>query len=93
MTKITWNEEGKRTVDGVPEDRAQEVYIIVWTDGTIESVWTNEQLAKTALETHALESEMPESYYHIVKRRLNYLKASETLLASRPTEAQKQEQR
>ena len=51
------------------------VYIIVWTDGTIESVWTDLARAKEALKSHAKEGGMPEDYYRIVERKVNQLHA------------------
>ena len=53
----------------------KEVWIIVWTDGTIESIWSTERAAKLAIETHAQKAGMPESYYHIVRRKLDRIEA------------------
>ena len=50
------------------------IYIIVFTDGMIESAWTSKLLAEVALKEHSEESGCPEDYYHIAIRELNQLK-------------------
>jgi len=55
--------------------QANVVYIVMWTDGTIESVWTSKGAAQLALEAHAYHAGQPENYYHIVERKVNTLHA------------------